>query len=167
MVNYGRRTRFYGRDSSRAVLCCCGFSSGKRLLPTSPSAWTTNEGCGRRRKTGRPRFLRYNDNPRPPRKTVFLSSFEPNFPATGRRAFASPGRPRRPGAAGAPGPRGALDSGARRAAAGGPPLQTQHHHLLHEAQVDADAAEARLQGPGGDAAAGGGPPRRPFVRGDL
>lgn len=78
----------------------------------------------------------------------------PIIPSTaGGRASASGGPAWRSGAAGASDPRGPLDSGASPAATGGPPVQTQHHHLLHEAQVDPHALEAgpqgRLQGGGG------------------
>lgn len=64
----------------------------------------------------------------------------------GRWAFASRGPAWRSGAAGTSESRGALDSGEGHAAARGPPLQTQHHHLLHEAQVDPYALEAWPQG---------------------
>ncbi len=76
--------------------------------------------------------------------------------AAGGRAFASGGPAWRSGAAGTQS-WGALDSGESHAAAGGPPLQTQHHHLLHEAQVDPYALEAWPQGRlrRGDGAPGG------------
>lgn len=77
----------------------------------------------------------------------------------GRRAFASGGPAWRPGAAGTSESWRALDSGESPAAAGSPPLQTQHHHLLHEAQVDPHALEAWTQGrlQRGDGASGGEP----------
>lgn len=85
---------------------------------------------------------------------IFNPSFGPvsssvSFPlcsAAGGWAFASGGSAWTPGAAGASGSRGSLDSGASRAATGSSPVQTQHHHPLHEAQVDSYALEARLQG---------------------
>lgn len=54
------RGLFYGLYSFEAVLCCCGFSSGKRSLPTSRFVRIRNEGCGWQRKNARLRFHRYN-----------------------------------------------------------------------------------------------------------
>lgn len=67
-------------------------------------------------------------------------------PSAGRRAFAPGGPAWRSGTAGTSESWGALDSGASHAATRGPPLQAQHHHLLHEAQVDPYALEAWSQG---------------------
>lgn len=82
--------------------------------------------------------------------TVFKWNFSRSLlwflSTAGRRAFASGGPAWRSGAAGTSESWGALDSGENHAAARGPPLQTQHHHLLHEAQVDPYALEARPQG---------------------
>lgn len=62
--------------------------------------------------------------------------------AAWRRASARGGPARRPGAAGTPQSRRALAAGAGAAAPRVAPLQTQHRHLLHEAQVHPYALEA-------------------------
>lgn len=66
-------------------------------------------------------------------------------PAARRRASAPGGPAGKPGAAGTPESRRALASGAGAAAARAAPLQTQHRHLLHEAQVHPYALEAGAQ----------------------
>lgn len=75
-----------------------------------------------------------------------LSRSLSSLPSTARRRTSAPGGPaRKPGAARAPESRRALASGAGAAAARAAPLQTQHRHLLHEAQVHPYALEARAQ----------------------
>lgn len=50
-----------GYSSFDAVLCCCGFSSGKLLLLTSRFVWIMNEGCEWQQKNAKLRLLRYNN----------------------------------------------------------------------------------------------------------
>ncbi|XP_042185545.1 LOW QUALITY PROTEIN: microtubule cross-linking factor 1-like [Oncorhynchus tshawytscha] len=61
-------------------------------------------------------------------------------------------RPRGSGSDGPAGPRGSLGPGKNPTAAGGPVVQTQHHHLLYEATLDPYALEAGEEdrGRGGD-----------------
>lgn len=86
---------------------------------------------------------------------IQISSLCPR--AAGGRCSASGGAARGSGASRPADPRRAVASGASRAAAGGPAVQTQHHHLLREAPQHPHQLEARAQGHGrgGDHTAGG------------